>query len=631
MKTRIIHNKKIGRSTSISDDIDKTNILANTTKNIKTIKKINTKTKNINTKNIGTKTKIIKPNKPLKVITQSKYLVKTKKDLLHESLSNRYVIDTPNKKNRKRSISHISKRKLSNKSAKKSIKPTIESLKLYSGTIIYDGKNALHPYKWDPTMIENQPNYYKWETLLPGTHVLDKNTCITWIVDKNHSLSLAPCQTLQIQMNLPDPITDFNPGLCLSPYLPEKIPVGTRFIFKDSNQCYSININHQLELVHTTENMRPSQIIPIAINSLFNTQQLIGLNTMVTNSSIQKTTNINGYQTLESWLNGLIHGNDILPGYLNDLPKFTQLQIYDVLDFYDPNLRKNPKINNLNPDGTSYIEDLHESKYFSFRLQVTQDSLNRLTAIQITQPHSPFLLNINLPITKTDQNRPIYLRSAALIPYLGDPLIIINEIDNPYYLDSTNDIERLIKDFTNGLLNNGYPYQQIKISFLGDIQDFYTIRLSNLPNHIWGIVFSSDNMPHNKYIGSGRFFIGYSSNSNGTTYECELDIDIDDIYQKEKNKNKNEKFEIKDVTIDALSIKMNTDVVNLRYNIEIANLLNHINKKLSDFGYPGYVMNMLYNEYTKSTKFYLSGIINQKLPEIMFNINDKLYPLDFKC
>lgn len=488
--------------------------------------------------------------------------------------------------------------------------------KVYSGTIIYDSKNPLNPFKWNPEDSSNHPSYHKWDTLLPGTHILDKNTCLTWIVEKNHKISLAPCQTVRVELEVPEDLDNFNPALCLNPFLPEinKIPDGTRFFFKDSSQCYQLSSDKSLEPVNHG-NLRPPQVIPIPINSLYNTQQLVGLNTPVRESSLQQPSN--GYHTIDQWLDGLILGNDILPGYLGELPLFSKLQDNDVLEFYDPNLRSNPRIKGLNPDGTPYIEDLHESKYFSFRLQIISDEDGKLSGRQITAPRTSFLCNINVPIETTNQGRMIYIRSVILVPHQGDPLIVLNELENPYFLDKNPD--ELINNINNGLNKLGYPYSQIKATFFGRSQENYIINLTHLPSHLYGVVMSSDTYPPNKYEGSGRFFLGFSSNSQGSIYSFESDLNM-------------EHLSVHAVNIDGVNLELD-NMVNLNSNQEVSFLINSINKKLPELGYPGYTMNIFWSEGNEKTDdtliFYLAGAIQYQLPAIVMNINGEELLLDF--
>jgi len=583
------------------------------------------------------KKKKTNPKKTAKKIVDQRYLIRAKiaaarkarrkamADAAAAKQANRYVVS----RRSARTINRRTKKNVRSPPPKPVVKTVVTNS--YSGTIIYDGKTTLHPYKWTPTDAENSPAHYKWETLMPGTHILDKNTCLTWIVTNKRSLNLAPCQTIRLEMGVPESMEEFNPGLSLNPFLPEtkQIPVGTRFIFRDSNQVYALNERLSLEAL-VMGNARPSQVIPVGVNSLYNTNQMFGLNTPITTSSLQQPTGNSGYRTLKDWFNGLIRGSDgdkNLPGYLGHLPKLDQLQAYDVIDFYDPNLMKNPKINMLNPDGTPYVDGLHESRYFSFKLQIVLDKNDRLTGREITEPSSPFLCNISIPTEKTNQGRPIYIRSASLIPHLGEPIRVLNQIAKPYYMDSELDADRFLEDFLAGLLEIGYPYQQIKISYLGEIQDFYVFRFSNLPTHLWGVVFSSDTSPLNKYAGSGRFFLGYSANSQGSTYSCELETDDDTHIVLEL-------LNIQDVTVDGMLVKLDdlgdgSGVIQLSQNRQVSQLLNRINQQLSNMGYPGYVMNMWWNEAEYKLKFYLSGVVNQTLPSIMININGNMVPLDF--
>jgi hypothetical protein len=515
------------------------------------------------------------------------------------------------------------------------------SFSMYSGTIIFNGKTTLHPYKWSPGDSENSPGHYKWESLLPGTHVLDQNTCLTWIVNSRQGLDLAPCQTIKLDMNLPEDLSEFNPGLSMNPYLPETkhIPPGTRFIFNNSNHTYLLN--HELKLVQIPKEnggqgggsgARPSQIIPIAINSLYNTNRLWGLNTPVTHSELQNPSGSEGFTTLQDWFNNLIKGSERRPGYLGKLPTLDLLQPYDVLDFYDPNMKLNPRINGLNPDGSAYIDQLHESKYFHFRLQLIplpgENGVEQLSAREIIQPMSPFICNISVPTNKTNQNRPIYIRSATLVPHLGDPLKVVNQIERPYYFDSELDTDRFMEDFKDGLLHLGYPYEQIKVTYLGETGGFYVIKFSNLPTHLWGIVLSSDQSPLNKYAGSGRFYLGYSANSQGITYEYTLDSELGGFSK--DGLISLDSLSIHDVTVDGILIKVSeTGVISFNSNQQLGTLLNRINTKLGGIGYPGYVLNAWWNESDHLFKFYLSGVVNGNLPNIMFNINNNLISLDF--
>ena len=559
-----------------------------------------------------------------RIAAQRKATRQSRTEVALAKVENKYVVS---KNTAKR---HVAKK--SKGESNKIITPAkiVSSVPMYSGTIIFNGgKMTLHPYKWTPEDGQNSPSHYKWETLLPGTHVLDQKTCLTWIVNKKRGLNLAPCQTIRLDMSVPDDITEFNPGLSLSPYLPEikEIPPGTRFIFGDSNQVYVMDEDFRLRPMTMPESSRPSQVIPVPMNSLFNTQRLWGLGTPVINSELQNPTASDGYTTLQDWFGGLIQGTDSRPGFLGDLPKVDQLQPYDVIEFYDPNLKQNPRINNMNPDGTTYVEGLHESKFFNFRLQIYMDEKNRLTGREITQPASPFLCNISVPIEPTNQDRPIYIRSAALIPHLGDPIVVLNEIERPYYLDSELDSDRLLEDFLTGLLKIGYPYQQIRVSYIGESDNFYVIRFSNLPCHLWGVVLASDNMPLNKYAGSGRFFLGYSANSQGATYQCELDTDDDTAIRLDL-------LNVHDVTVDGILVKLDdlgdkSGVISLGGNRQVGQLLNRLNTKLGGIGYPGYVLNMWWNEAEYKLKFYLSGVINNHLPGIMMNINNNLVALDF--
>lgn len=531
------------------------------------------------------------------------------------------------KKKNKYVVSRKSAKKLSNKSRRTTRITPIKSKPnpklpppkpLYSGTIIYDGKASLHPTKWTPSDPENSPGHYKWESLLTGTHILDKNTCLTWIVNSKNGLDLAPCQTIKLEMNLPD---DFDPGLSLNPYLPELdlLPAGTRFIFQDCSTVFFLSESTKLEPQMTGE-YRTSQIIPIAMNSLYNTQKLYGLNTPIIHSSLQHPQDIDGYQTLYDWFNGLIRGDQDKPGYLGHLPRVEQLQAYDVIEFYDPNLLENPKVNMKNPDGSEYIDGLHESKYFFFRMQIVLDKKKRLTGQVITQPNSPMLCNINIPVEHTNQERPVYIRSATLVPLVGDPICVFSKIDDPYYMDKDGEGERMVKDFRKGLLDIGYPYQQIRASYLERINDFYVIRFGNLPSHLWGIVLSSDNHPMNKYQGSGRFYLGYSSNEMGSCYSCHLENETGLIL---------EKLIVEDIMIDGVLIELDNQELDLKHNCNIGTMMRLINRRLGDIGYPGYSLNIWWNEGDHQLKFYLSGVTSQNIPSIMININGEMISLDF--
>ena len=576
-------------------------------------------------------------------VTRNKYVMPRTK---------RTIISRREKEKNKRDSDKKEKDK-KNKENKEKEKKKLAGGAMYSGTIIYNGKNTLHPYKWSPSDPDNSPAHYKWDTLLPGTHVLDQNTCLTWIVNNKRGLDMAPCQTIKLAMDIPDNLDEFNPGLSLNPYLPEskQIPNGTRFLFNDTgNQVYLFNSHLQLQALAPTGIgggtaevgvPRPSQVIPIAINSLFNTNRLWGLNTPITHSELQTPSGPEGFTDLQEWFDSLIKGSEVRPGYLGKLPTLEQLQPYDVLDFYDPNMKLNPRINGLNPDGTTYIDQLHEGKFFHFRLQVINGDEdgngggNRgggvgttLSAREIIQPISPFICNISIPTANTNQDRPIYIRSATLIPHLGDPLKVVNQIERPYYFDSELDTDRFIEDFKNGLLQLGYPYEQIKISYLGENGDFYVVRFSNLPTHLWGIVLSSDQMPLNKYAGSGRFYLGYSANSQGITYEYKLDSELGG-YSKDGLLSL-ENLSVHDVTVDGVLIKVSdSGTLSFNSNQQLGTLFNQINTKLGGIGYPGYVLGAWWNEYDHEFKFYLSGVVNNNLPNIMLNINNNLITLDF--
>lgn len=279
-----------------------------------------------------------------------KYLIQKKRAELAERFGNRYV----NSKRISKAKSRVASRQKP-KVVKKS-----PAMGKYSGTIIYHGDKPLNPFKWKPDNQINQPPNYQWDSLLPGTHVLDKNTHITWIIEKNHKLSLAPCQTIHLDLDLPNDLERFNPGTCLTPFLPDitKIPSGTRFFFNNSPQCYQFNQNKILEPIynkhdkkfHTKSNdSRLSQIIPIPVNSLG--QQLIGLDQTIDQTFALQYSSDEGYWTLEDWLDGLIQGNSSSPGYLGELPSIDHLQVNDILDFYDPNIG-------------------YENQSFCFKLQV---------------------------------------------------------------------------------------------------------------------------------------------------------------------------------------------------------------------------------------------------------------------
>ncbi len=618
-------------------------------------------------------------------IAQQRYLIRSKiveqrkaRRLAREQAVNRtnnkYVVSRKDAilEKRKRRLSKAERLNAKKAGKSKSIsekqsKNDKPALQMYSGTIIYGGKIGLHPYKWNPEDDGNSPSHYRWETLLPGTHVLDQSTFLTWIVTKSRSLQLAPCQTIRLDLSVPETLSEFNPGLSLNPYLPEtsQIPIGTKFIFRDSNVVYRLNDNILLEAIPNASSSRPSQIIPVPINSLYNTQQLFGLNTPIVNSQLQRPTSDKGYETLSDWFDGFLKGTDTRPGFLGDLPKLDLLQPYDVIDFYDPNMKNNPKLNGMNPDGTVYIDGLHESKYFKFKLQIVLDEKDKLTARQITEPKSPLICNISIPTETTNQDRPIYIRSAALIPYVGDPMPVFNQLENPYYFDNEVDIDRVLEDFTKGLTSLGYPYGKIKCTYEGQIAGFYIIRFNNIPKHIWGIVFSSDGMPMNKYSGSGRFFMGYSANCQGSTYSCIIDGDDSEDYNEKENSDNErddnerddnerddnerddnerddndgsgiviEKLEVEDITIDGMLIKLSnigdrSGVIKMNSNRQVGEMLNLVNVEMNSIGYPGYVLNIWWNESNKSLKFYLSGVVNTNLPDIMMNLNGNLVPLIF--
>ena len=65
--------------------------------------------------------------------------------------------------------------------------------------------------------------------------------------------------------------------------------LSASFFFKDSSQCYVLDAENILQ-ASQQQNLRPSQVIPIAINSLCNTQSLVSFYTPILDSSIQKPT-----------------------------------------------------------------------------------------------------------------------------------------------------------------------------------------------------------------------------------------------------------------------------------------------------------------------------------------------------
>lgn len=305
--------------------------------------------------------------------------------------------------------SRMASRRLSRKSSRKQPKSkymvnknkTATSNKaVFSGTIIYSGEGPLNPFNWTPQDKNNKPSKLNWSNVAPGTHCLDKLTSLVWIIDQKEKMSLAPCQTVQIlHETVPKPLSNFNPAMCVFPILPEirRIPTGTKFTFANSSNYYILDKDKKLQEMDLNKPedrnrkssptkkpscLRPSMMIPVAFNSLYNTQNLVGLDTPVENSPVQKPRE-EGYSNLQEWITGLVRGNDQDPGLLTDL-KIEMLQHDDVLHFYDPNTVQNPmNENGKNPDGSDYIEDYHESGNFSFKLRVIRNSKGVLVANMI--------------------------------------------------------------------------------------------------------------------------------------------------------------------------------------------------------------------------------------------------------
>lgn len=474
---------------------------------------------------------------------------------------------------------------------------------IYSGTIIYDGKYSLNPYNWSPDKPENQPDDLKWTNISPGTLVLDKNTTLYWTVLENNKLNLKPCQTIKLDMHMPKNLANFNPNECINPFLPDinNIPIGTIFIFNNTSQRFKLNSHLHLE-PKSNDNLRPNQIIPISVNSFYNTQELKGLNTMVIGSSLQRPTR-DGYLNLEEWFKGLIIGNDNKIGIIDSLPKLSELMPNDILDFYDPNILCNPQQQGLNPDGTIYIDNYNESRFFNFKLRVLLDN-GELTAQEIKSPKSISLATVLIPMH-------LYIRSATLVPKSGIPIELIT--DECYYMD--HDISTLQIDLNDTLSKLGYPYSNIKVSYADIENENHVFRFINLPDHLFGVIMSSDSKPHNRYGGSGRFYIGYSNQVGSQWYRTSLSTKIEDL-------------SIDEIYVDGIKLDL-TKKYELTNNITISELLYILNIKLPDIGYNGYSVSLWWDETNNYLYLYLSGVVNNLIPEIMFKQGPDLIPLSF--
>lgn len=489
---------------------------------------------------------------------------------------------------------------------------------MFSGTIIYDGQYPLNPYSWKPSDPSNNIDYLDWSNVTVGCQILDKNTQILWIINEGNKLSIAPCQTIKLDIGVPPSLDNFNPSNSTNPFLPtiSNIPIGTIFVFKNSSQRFKLNQKYILEICNNIG--RPPMVIPIAVNSLYNTQSLIGLNKPIFASSLQRPAP-EGYNTLEEWLCGLVIGNTTKVGIVSALPVVSDLQPFDILDFFDPSIGKNPHQNGFNGDGTVYIEDYNESNKFIFKLQVLMNSKNILIGKEISNSEKPKMVNVIVPYEKTDLDESIYIRSICIVPNKGDIITILSEIDKPYRLPLH--IERFISDTNTKLLSLGGLYKNIIMSYTGKnkIQKSYTFTFTGINNDINGIVLSSDSIPYNKFCGSGRLFIGHTTQNynNGNIYVGKLDV-LDDII-------------IEDVCVDGISIFENVENIEYSFsnNKSIHDFLKLINIKMNLIGekYQGYVLNLWYNDNV--IYFLLNGIKDNMVPSIIFKINDKINTLIF--
>lgn len=308
---------------------------------------------------------------------KSRYLIRSNIAQKREDvIGNKYFV--PNAKAR----NNIIRKSLLTTSTTKALTKPIKSdglIQKFCGTIIYKGDSPLHPYKWVPNCKKNQPSGYKWVQLLDGTQVFDQNTRISWVIERNHSLSLHPCQTIEIRsIGENTTINNFNPALCLDPILPERnqIPVGTVLKFSP-NHLFKFDSEHQLQRIEpqNSTNQPPSgqtevnrqalpRIIPVAIDTNLGQEELVGIGLPVPKDGLLRK-QPDGYPDLESWLNGLIVATKQQPIGLLDSPiKLEQLIAGDLLEFYDPNF---------------FTED-------RFRIRVSHDQNHQLYGQEVKYP-----------------------------------------------------------------------------------------------------------------------------------------------------------------------------------------------------------------------------------------------------
>lgn len=575
-----------------------------------------------------------------KKVNTRQYLIQKRRSRLKEKIGKKYVRSSRTvSKPKSRSISsHKSKNTTTQKEVSK---PKL--FNLYSGTIIYSGDTPLNPFKWSPSDPENSPVHPNWDHLSTGTHILDQNTRLTWIIKKKKSISLAPCQTIKLDLEIPKKLENFNPGMCLNPFLPEitKIPQGTRFYFNNTHQTYYLNSKQQLE-VEINNTSRAPQVIPIPFNSLYNTQNLVGLNIPIQDSSIQKSS-VRGYRNLNEWLHGLVSGSQVLPGYLGTLPNINQIQANDILEFYDPNTSPNPHNYELNPDGSNYISDLHESRYFNFRMRVILDKFDnshfKLSAEILTDSlfSNKSIDNINqqlitIPLDSINlEKKSIPIKSIILVSKFGQNFSVPLPKNQSYFFDGNHDLINDSITFIQDRINTmNYPYNLIKVGCQNLIGDQLTLKFNNLPTDIIEIIISSDQYKLNKYGSGGQLFIGHS-------YPIQADI-----------KSFNLDLNINYLTVNGLSID-NFDLefkeLNLRSTSNVELLLSKINHKLAELGYGslslwwsqgGQFRTISINEEQSSDltkeddlRFYFSLINQEKIPSIIINLNGEAIPFNF--
>lgn len=478
--------------------------------------------------------------------------------------------------------------KSSSKSEGKSSKYLVKASEItkylkFSGTIIYSGTNGLDPTSWNPMDSANSPSGYQWSQLMPGTHILDQVTCLTWIVNISDegtgTLELGPCQVLRLDISTPPSVENgFDTRLVKQPRLPplEKIPVGTQFYFRDSSQGYLLVKGVENDVLRKLGSAaRPSQVIPIPINSLYHTENLVGLGEPIEKSNLQRLTR-DGYKNLNEWLAGLIPGDDRVPGFLGSLPSLEQLQVNDLLEFYDPNTNPNPKMNGKNPNGTPYVSEVNESRYFKFRMRITESQHGKLMGKVIES---------SAAVDQIEEDH----RNISIIESLGQKA--------DYYL-----LPKLLKIKPIELGNSEKMSESLKSLYPNSSVNFgdNLITLQDVDRVCCSVT-------------AGNQLIVNASHAQGDSQEFAV----------KWNWNLH-RLTLSSITIDGMGV----DFVGNDFKIEseVIRFIQAINQGLTQWGYPNASVSWFSNKIKDnnwSITMILRGVTDGKLPTIGFNVNGK--------